>query len=58
MFFIDKGISYRNIQRNACYIGRLNPGQNRGNYNGAFDDLKIFSRGLSQQEITYEMNRV
>ena len=59
MIFIQKGIEYRKIQRSACYIGRLNPGwSNVRAFQGVIDDLKIFSRGLSQAEIVHEMNRL
>jgi hypothetical protein len=60
MIFILKGITYRKIQRSECYIGRINPSYNIYHefWQGVIDELKIFSRGLSQQEIAYEMNRL
>jgi len=50
-----KGVVYNAVQRNLNYIGK-------GSYstdipmNGVIDELKIFSRGLNQEEIVNEMN--
>jgi len=58
-YYIDwlKGIVYNAVQRNLTYIGRgLFPLDSL--LNGVIDDLKIFSRGLNQEEIVNEMNVV
>jgi len=48
-----------NIVRTSNYIGRSNwygPGRSEQDADADFDDLKIFNRALTQQEIQFEMN--
>ena len=58
MYFIQflKGLSYKNVHRTFCYIGKSTvPGDSL--LNAVIDDLKIFRRGSNHEEIVYEMNR-
>ena len=44
-----------NVKRNISYIGKSNWIAD-SNADADFDELKIFNRGLTKQEILFEMN--
>jgi len=50
------GDSVPNVVRNTNFIGRSNWWPQNADANAEYDELKIFDRALSQQEINNEMN--
>ena len=48
---------FNNITRIYNYVGRVND-PDITDINGIIDELKIFNRALTQQEIHFEMNNV
>ena len=51
----SSGFSMRSVLRTTNYLGRSNWGE--PNINATFDELKIFNRPLSVNEIATEMNK-
>ena len=47
---------FNNVTTRFNFVGRGDNYPNQPNLNGVIDDLKIFNRALSQQEIQFEMN--
>ena len=46
---------YNGVERSNCYFGKSNWDGNPL-FDGVLDEIKIFDRGLSQDEIRTEMN--